>query len=56
MVIATPRPAVKVLVVIVMFCPLNALVLFIGPGVGVRKCGMLFTVTESISIVSKLHG
>lgn len=56
LVIARPRPAVKVLGAIVMFYSLNALVLFIGPGVGVRKCGMLFTVTESISIVSKLHG
>ena len=55
MVIARPRPAVKVIVVIVLFCSLNALVLFIGQ-VRVRKCGMLFTVTESISVVSKLHG
>lgn len=49
-------PAVKVLVAIAMFCSLNALVLFIGPGVGVRKWGMLFTVTKSMSVVSKLHG
>lgn len=45
------------LVAFVMLCWLNALVLFIGI-IAVStvhgKCGMLFTVTESISVVNKL--